>query len=268
MFGRRVAVVACEFDFLAGSIGVAAAERITSAIERATGAATAAAGIAELGRHPHAGGHRRVPADGQDRRRGHPAQEGAPALPGLSAASDHRRGVRVVGFARPHHRRRAGRADRFPRPAGLRTAVRRAVSGRRADRREPAAARRHRRCGAARRAAPHPGLGAESGRRPSRRAARAAAARTDARRAGLGVGRGLAPTRPPRRRATAAVRRHRTGVAVRHRAGRGRDDAARTGPLRRSAGGGAGSATRVVGGMVGPAALREARRGHGAGRAA
>ncbi|WP_067647088.1 carboxyl transferase domain-containing protein [Nocardia harenae] len=34
--GRRVAVLACEFGFLAGSIGVAAAERITVAIERAT----------------------------------------------------------------------------------------------------------------------------------------------------------------------------------------------------------------------------------------
>ena len=34
--GRPVAVVACEFDFLAGSIGVAAAERVTAAIERAT----------------------------------------------------------------------------------------------------------------------------------------------------------------------------------------------------------------------------------------
>jgi len=34
--GRRVAVVVCEFDFLAGSIGVAAAERITVAIQRAT----------------------------------------------------------------------------------------------------------------------------------------------------------------------------------------------------------------------------------------
>ncbi|WP_137723428.1 acetyl-coenzyme A carboxylase carboxyl transferase subunits beta/alpha [Prescottella subtropica] len=34
--GRRVAVIACEFSFLAGSIGVAAAERITAAIERAT----------------------------------------------------------------------------------------------------------------------------------------------------------------------------------------------------------------------------------------
>ncbi|MEZ0356743.1 carboxyl transferase domain-containing protein [Mycobacterium sp. SA01] len=36
IYGRRVAVVACEFDFLAGSIGVAAAERVTAAIERAT----------------------------------------------------------------------------------------------------------------------------------------------------------------------------------------------------------------------------------------
>ncbi|MET4428928.1 carboxyl transferase domain-containing protein [Mycolicibacterium sp. 624] len=36
VFGRRIAVVACEFDFLAGSIGVAAAERITVAVERAT----------------------------------------------------------------------------------------------------------------------------------------------------------------------------------------------------------------------------------------
>ncbi|MBO0680291.1 acetyl-CoA carboxyl transferase [Mycolicibacterium sp. S2-37] len=36
VFGRRVAVIACEFDFLAGSIGVAAAERITAAVQRAT----------------------------------------------------------------------------------------------------------------------------------------------------------------------------------------------------------------------------------------
>ncbi|MEU7630934.1 carboxyl transferase domain-containing protein [Nocardia sp. NPDC049220] len=35
--GRRVAVIACEFGFLAGSIGVAAAERIVQAVERATG---------------------------------------------------------------------------------------------------------------------------------------------------------------------------------------------------------------------------------------
>ena len=34
--GRRIAVIACEFGFLAGSIGVAAAERIVLAVERAT----------------------------------------------------------------------------------------------------------------------------------------------------------------------------------------------------------------------------------------
>jgi acetyl-CoA carboxylase carboxyl transferase beta subunit len=34
--GRRVAIVVCEFEFLAGSIGVAAAERLVLAVERAT----------------------------------------------------------------------------------------------------------------------------------------------------------------------------------------------------------------------------------------
>lgn len=34
--GRRIAVIACEFAFLAGSVGVAAAERIVGAVERAT----------------------------------------------------------------------------------------------------------------------------------------------------------------------------------------------------------------------------------------
>ena len=34
--GRRVCVVACEFAFLGGTIGVAAAERLTLAVERAT----------------------------------------------------------------------------------------------------------------------------------------------------------------------------------------------------------------------------------------
>ncbi|MEY8014683.1 carboxyl transferase domain-containing protein [Mycobacterium servetii] len=36
IYGRRVAVIVCEFGFLGGSIGVAAAERITAAVERAT----------------------------------------------------------------------------------------------------------------------------------------------------------------------------------------------------------------------------------------
>jgi acetyl-CoA carboxylase carboxyl transferase subunit beta len=36
MHGRRVAVVACEFGFLAGSIGVAAADRLVAGVQRAT----------------------------------------------------------------------------------------------------------------------------------------------------------------------------------------------------------------------------------------
>jgi len=36
IFGRRVAVAVCDFSFLGGSIGVAAAERITAAAQRAT----------------------------------------------------------------------------------------------------------------------------------------------------------------------------------------------------------------------------------------
>jgi acetyl-CoA carboxylase carboxyl transferase beta subunit len=36
--GRRVAVIACEFAFLAGTVGVAAAERLVRAVERATAA--------------------------------------------------------------------------------------------------------------------------------------------------------------------------------------------------------------------------------------
>ena len=134
VFGRRVALVACEFDFLAGSIGVAAAERITAAVRAGDGRAAAAGGVAELGRHPHAGGHRRVPADGQDRGGRRTAQAGAPALSGVSAASDHRRGVRVVGFARPRHRAEPGALVGFlgprvyehlygePFPAGVQTA--------------------------------------------------------------------------------------------------------------------------------------------------
>ncbi|MGW4802138.1 carboxyl transferase domain-containing protein, partial [Nonomuraea sp. NPDC004297] len=34
--GRRVAIAACEFSFMAGSIGVASAERFVTAVERAT----------------------------------------------------------------------------------------------------------------------------------------------------------------------------------------------------------------------------------------
>ena len=57
MRGRRVAVVACEFRFLAGSIGVDSAERLTRGRRAGHRRAAAAAGRAGLRRHPDAGGH-------------------------------------------------------------------------------------------------------------------------------------------------------------------------------------------------------------------
>ena len=127
VFGRRVAVVACEFDFLAGSIGVAAAERITAAVARAT------AERLPLLASPSSGGTRmqegtvaflqmvKIAAAVELHKRAH-----LPYLVYLRHP-DHRRGVRVVGVAGPHHGRRAGRAHRVPRPARLRAPLRRAV---------------------------------------------------------------------------------------------------------------------------------------------
>jgi acetyl-CoA carboxylase carboxyl transferase subunit beta len=55
--GRRVALAGTEFGFLGGSIGVDAADRLVAAVERAT-AERLPCWPADLGRHPHAGGHR------------------------------------------------------------------------------------------------------------------------------------------------------------------------------------------------------------------
>jgi acetyl-CoA carboxylase carboxyl transferase subunit beta len=120
--GRRVAVAVCEFGFLAGSIGVAAAERLVSCVERAT------AERLPLVASPASGGTR--------------MQEGTVAflqmvkisavvarhrVAGLlyfrlSASPDHRR-TRLLGVAGPCHRRTARSAHRFPRPARVRGAL-------------------------------------------------------------------------------------------------------------------------------------------------
>ena len=253
VFGRRVAVVVCEFDFLGGSIGVAAAERITAAVQRAT------AERLPLLASPSSGGTRmqegtvaflqmvKIAAAVA------PAQTGAPALPGLPAQPDHRRGLRVVGLAGPCHLRRAGRPDRLSRAPGVRAALRRTLPVRRPDRGEPAAARGDRRRRRARTScdatldraltviadAPEPPPAPQppepipdvpawdsvlASRRPDR----------------PGVGH------------AAAARRHRPGAAVRYRAGRGRDDAAGAGPVHRPARGGAGPAAGRPAGWSGP----------------
>ena len=134
-----------EFGFLAGSIGRASADRLVLAIERATARGPAAAGGADQRRHPDAGGHAGVRADGADLAGGGRAQDGGAALPRLPAPPHDRRSDGVVGLARARHGRRARRAGRLPRAARLRSALRQAVPGRRADRREPLRPRDHRR---------------------------------------------------------------------------------------------------------------------------
>ena len=246
--------------FLAGSIGVAAAERLVRAIERATRGTAAAAGRHRLRRHPDAGGRARLRPDGQDQRRGDGAPRRRPAVPRLPAAPHHRRGVRLVGLARPRHRGRAGgarsassgrgcssrctatrspRACRSPRTCTRTGLVDAVVLGRgRARGRDPRAQRAVR--------APARGLDA----RP--RAARSAAAEVEAWEA---ITRSRRDDRPGVRDA-ARARRRRRHPAQRHRRGGERPRAAaRPGPVRRgprrrarpgpAAASGAGAAARA-----------------------
>src|SRR5699024_1385204 len=79
--------------------------------------------LPDLRRHAEAGGHGRVPADGQDLRRGGRAQAGGAAVPGLPTPPHHRGRVRLVGVPRARLRGRAGRAHRIPRPPRVRGPV-------------------------------------------------------------------------------------------------------------------------------------------------
>ena len=228
MHGRRVAVVACEFRFLAGSIGVASAERLTRAIERATAERLPLLAAPGLRRHPDAGGHPRVRADGEDLRGDRGAQEGRAALPRLPAAPHDRRRDGLVGVARARDRGRARGAGRVPRTAGLRGALRQAVPRGRADLGEPLRPRPRRRRGAARPGRRDPGPGAQRAHRAQRGAGRRTqpAGRRGRRRGHLGVRHPVAAAGAARRTAPAEVRRHRRDPAQRHRAGRVRPGAA------------------------------------------
>ncbi len=173
VFGRRVAVVACEFDFLAGSIGVAAAERITAAVQRAT------AERLPLLASPSSGGTRmqegtvaflqmvKIAAAVELHKRAH--------LPYLVYLRHPTTGGVFASWGSLGHITVAepGALDRVSRPARLRAPLRRAVPGGHPDRGEPAAARRHRRRRPAGAAAQHAGPRAEGGRRRARAAAAA-----------------------------------------------------------------------------------------------
>ena len=260
VFGRRVAVVVCEFEFLGGSIGVAAAERITAAVERAT------AERLPLLASPSSGGTRmqegtvaflqmvKIAAAVTLHKQAHlpylvylrhPTTGGVFASWGSLGHVTIAQPGALVGFLGPRvYEQLYG--EPFP--------------GWHPDRREPAAARGDRRRRAARGAARHPRPCAESGRR--RRGATAGPRR---------------PSRcPTSRPGTRCWRRGgRTGPGVGHLlrhggteqvllSGTEQGEAATTLlALARFAGQPAVvlGQQRVVGGLVGPAALREARRG-------
>ena len=101
--GRQVAVIASEFGFLAGSIGVAAGERLVRAVERAT--------------------RERLPLVAAPASGGTRLQEGTVAFLQMvkvaAAIADHRWGAGLLGVARACDRGRAGGADRVFGAAGL-----------------------------------------------------------------------------------------------------------------------------------------------------
>ena len=134
-----------------GRSAARAADRLVDRDRARDRGGPAAAGRADQRRHPDAGGHAGVRADDPDQPGGRGPQGGRAAVPRLPPQPHDRRRDGVVGLARPRHRRRARRAGRVPRAAGLRGALRQGVPRGRADRREPLRARHHRRRPRARR---------------------------------------------------------------------------------------------------------------------
>ena len=218
--GRPVAVVVNEFRFLAGSIGRAAADRIIAAVRRATAEGLPAARHHRVGRHPHAGGHARLRADGGDLPRADGPPRRRPALPRPPAPPHDRRRLRLVGLARPRDRRRARRAGRASSAPRSTRPQRAAVPTGRPGRREPRRAGRHRRGRGRRGPARLVDRALARARRPARRGPAAAARLAPGRRpaprwdASSGPAHGPAracatcsPTAPPARCSCAAPTR-------------------------------------------------------------
>ena len=83
---------------------------------------------AHLWRDAHAGGHRRLRPDDQDRGRGRRAQGRRASLPRLPSPPHDRRRVRLMGLPWARHRRRTEGSRRISRPSRIRNALRRAFS--------------------------------------------------------------------------------------------------------------------------------------------
>ena len=151
MHGRPVAVLVNEFRFLAGSIGQAAAERIVSAVRRATAegipllATTASGGPVCRRARPRSctWSTSRARSWTTARRACHTSSSADPTTGGVFASWGSLAHVTVAERG----------AHRLPRAQGLRADGGPAVPAQRADRREPRRSRHHRRRRAARRAA-------------------------------------------------------------------------------------------------------------------
>ena len=218
--GRRVAVVAGEFGFLAGSIGVAAAERLVLAVERATREGLPLFAAPTSGGTRMQEGTRRLPADGQDLRRRRGAQGGR-ACPTSSTCATPRPaassppGARSATSPWPSRARWSASSGRgstrrctaTPFPPGVQTVG------------EPLRARPARRGAAARGA----GRGGRPGPQRADGAARGAAGRPRAAPrepagpARLGVDHPLPAARAAGRAGPAQARRLRRRAAARHR---------------------------------------------------
>ena len=130
-----------DFDFMGGSLGMAAGEAVITGLETAVDRERAVHRVRRLRRRAHAGGHPLADADAAHHRRGADAARGRAALHRRADQSDHRRRDRLLRHAGRRAYRRARRADRLRRPAGDRADDPREAAGRLPARRVSARAR-------------------------------------------------------------------------------------------------------------------------------
>ena len=136
-----------------GSMGSVVGEKLARACRPLRRAGPAAGRDHRLGRRPHAGGHHRPDADGQDRRRLRADARRRAAGHRGAGAPHHRRRLGVVRLARRRDLRRAGGADRLLGAARDRADHAREAAARLRPGRDPALQRPGRRRGGPSRAA-------------------------------------------------------------------------------------------------------------------
>ena len=115
--GVPVVAAVQDFDFMGGSLGMAAAEAIIAGADGGARAARALHPLRRVRRRAHAGGHPLADAAAAHHHRHRHAEGGRAALHRGAHQSDDRRRHRLLRHARRRASRRARRADRLCRPA-------------------------------------------------------------------------------------------------------------------------------------------------------